>query len=149
VCFPVSASGPALPRHKDRTQRKCSKIFAISHAAGKIVACAPPPWHYSSDCFTIEYRADPQAGAAALPPSVTADERSSGRAFFRFLDLQLTGSNDEVTDPARYRYREAFAMIEAIFDADPDNCCPHIFVDNDAAIAGVWAQGLPKKYANV
>ncbi|MFM0632443.1 hypothetical protein [Paraburkholderia xenovorans] len=63
--------------------------------------------------------------------------------------MQLPGSNDEVTDPARYRYREAFAMVEAIFDAAPDDYCPHIFVDDDAAIAGACTQVFPKKYTNV
>ncbi|WOD14553.1 hypothetical protein [Paraburkholderia kirstenboschensis] len=39
-------------------------------------------------------------------------------------------------------------MVEAIFDAAPDDYCPHIFVDNDAAIAGACRQVFPKKYTN-
>jgi hypothetical protein len=39
-------------------------------------------------------------------------------------------SNDELTDPARYQYREAFALVEAIFGGHPVNHCPYIFVDN-------------------
>ena len=80
-----------------------------------------------------------------LPPGVKPDEKSGGRAFFWFLDWQFTGSNDEVTDPARYQYREAFALVEAVFEGVPINYCPFIFVDNDAAIARGWAQGLPKE----
>ena len=116
---------------------------------GKSALATLPPWHYSSDCLVIEYWADPKAIAALLPPGVTADEKSGGRAFFWFLDWQFTGSNDELTDPARYQYREAFVMVEAVFEGTPVNYCPYIFVDNDAAISRGWAQGFPKKLASV
>ena len=108
-----------------------------------------PPWHYSSDCIAIEYWTDPSAITALLPPGVTPDETSRGRAFFWFLDWQFTASNDEVTDPARYQYREAFVLVEALFERAPINYCPYIFVDNDAAIARGWAQGFPKKYGSI
>jgi hypothetical protein len=53
------------------------------------------------------------------------------------------------TDPARYQYREAFVLVEALFERTPINYCPYIFVDNDAAIARGWAQGFPKKYGSI
>ncbi|MDR6936000.1 acetoacetate decarboxylase family protein [Luteibacter sp. 3190] len=108
-----------------------------------------PPWHYSSDCLAVEYWAEPSAIAALLPPGLSADTASDGRAFFWFLDWQFTGSNDELTDPARYQYREAFVMVEALYEGQPVNYCPYIFVDNDAALARGWAQGYPKKLASV
>ena len=91
---------------------------------GKSALATLPPWHYSSDCIAIEYWADP--GAIAGPPAARphAGKKSGGRAFFWFLDWQFTGSNDELTDPARYQYREAFALVEAIFDGVPVNYCP-------------------------
>jgi acetoacetate decarboxylase len=116
---------------------------------GKSALATLPPWHYSSDCIAVEYWADPAAIAALLPPGVAPDEKSGGRAFFWFLDWQFTASDDELTDPARYQYREAFALVEAIFDGTPINYCPFIFVDNDAAIARGWAQGFPKKLGSV
>jgi acetoacetate decarboxylase len=116
---------------------------------GKSALATLPPWHYSSDCLAIEYWTDQSAIAALLPPGVTVDEKSGGRAFFWFLDWQFTGSNDELTDPARYQYREAFVLVEAVFEGLPINYCPYIFVDNDAAIARGWAQGFPKKLASV
>ena len=116
---------------------------------GKSALASPPPWHYSSDCLAIEYWTDPAAVAALLPPGVMPDENSRGRAFFWFLDWQFTGSNDELTDPARYQYREAFVLVEAIFEHTPINYCPYIYVDNDAAIARGWAQGFPKKLASI
>lgn len=108
-----------------------------------------PPWHYSSDCLAIEYWTDPKAVSALLPPGVTADEGSKGRAFLWFLDWQFTGSNDELTDPARYQYREAFILVDAAFEGRPISYCPFIFVDNDAALARGWAQGYPKKLGSV
>ena len=116
---------------------------------GNSALASPPPWHYSSDCLVIEYWTDPAAIAALLPPGVTPDEKSLGRAFFWFLDWQFTASNDEVTDPARYQYREAFVLVEAVFERTPINYCPYIFVDNDAAIARGWAQGFPKKLGSI
>jgi Acetoacetate decarboxylase (ADC) len=103
--------------------------------AGKSPLATVPPWHYSSDCVVVEYSADPAAIASLLPPDVVLDEKSGGRAFFWFLDWQFTASNDELTDPARYQYREAFALVDATFDGTPINYCPFIFVDNDA---GIW-----------
>src|ERR1700759_2980880 len=108
-----------------------------------------PPWHYSSDCLVVEYWADAEAVTALLPPGVSSDAKSNGRSFVWFLDWQFTGSNDELTDPARYQYREAFVLVEAVFDGKPINYCPYIFVDNDAAIARGWAQGFPKKLGSV
>jgi acetoacetate decarboxylase len=116
---------------------------------GKSALATLPPWHYSSDCLAVEYWANPAAVAALLPPGLTPDETSPGRAFFWFLDWQFTGSDDELTDPARYQYREAFVLIEALFEGKPVNYCPYIFVDNDAAFARGWAQGFPKKFASV
>jgi hypothetical protein len=116
---------------------------------GKSALASPPPWHYSSDCLAIEFWSDRAAIAALLPPGVTPDEKSQGRAFFWFLDWQFTASNDEITDPARYQYREAFVLVEAVFEGTPINYCPYIFVDNDAAIARGWAQGFPKKLGSM
>lgn len=116
---------------------------------GKSALANLPPWHYSSDCMAIEYWADPAAAAALLPPGVVLDEKSGGRGFFWFLDWQFTASNDEVTDPARYQYREAFVLIEATFEGRPINYCPFIFVDNDSAMARGWAQGFPKKLGSI
>jgi hypothetical protein len=109
---------------------------------GKSALATLPPWHYSSDCIAIEYWTDPAAIAALLPPGLTPDKKSGGRAFFWFLDWQFTGSNDELTDPARYQYREAFALVEVVFDGMPVNYCPYIFVDNDAALA----RGCPQSF---
>jgi acetoacetate decarboxylase len=126
------------------------KGFSVPLTPGSKSALATlPPWHYSSDCIAIEYWVNPTAIEALLPSDLTPDEKSDGRAFFWFLDSQFTASNDELTDPARYQYREAFVLVEAISNGTPVNYCPYIFVDNDAAMARGWAQGFPKKLASI
>src|SRR3984885_14905171 len=126
------------------------KAFAVPITPhGNSALATRSPWRYSSDCLANEYGAAPKAIAALLPPGVTVDEKSGGRAFFWFLDWQFTGSNDELTDPARYQYREAFVLVEAVFEGTPVNYCPYIFVDNGAAMARGWAQGYPKKLGSV
>lgn len=116
---------------------------------GQSTLVPPPPWHYSSECIAIEYWTDPLAIAAMLPPGLVADEASNGRAFFWFLDWQFTAANDELTDPARYQYREAFILVEARYGSMAVNYCPYIFVDNDAALARGWIQGFPKKLGSI
>jgi hypothetical protein len=116
---------------------------------GLAAATPPPPWHYSSDIVGVEYWADPKATAALLPPGLTADPKTNGHAALLFLDWQFTAQNDELLDPARYQYREAFILIDAMWRNTPVTFCPFIYVDNDAAMARGWAQGFPKRIGSV
>ena len=109
----------------------------------------PPPWHYSSDIIGVEYQADPQATEALLPPGLTPDPNSNGHAALLFLDWQFTAQNNELLDPARYQYREAFILIDAVWHETPVMYCPFIYVDNEAAMARGWAQGFPKRIGSV
>ena len=116
---------------------------------GLAAAAPPPPWHYSSDIVGVEYEADPKATAALLPPGLSADPKTNGHAALLFLDWQFTAQNDELLDPARYQYREAFVLIDAVWKDTPVMFCPFIYVDNDAAFARGWAQGFPKRIGSV
>jgi acetoacetate decarboxylase len=109
----------------------------------------PPPWHYSSDVVGAEFWADPAAVAALLPRGLTPDKEANGRATIMFLDWQFTSENDEYLDPARYQYREAFILVDALWDKQPVTFCPFIFVDNDAAFARGWIQGFPKRIGSI
>src|SRR6478752_6755626 len=66
-----------------------------------------------------------------------------------FLDWQFTAQDDEYLDPARYQYREALILIDAMYRDVPVMWCPYIFVDNDAALACGWTRGFPKKMGSV
>jgi acetoacetate decarboxylase len=109
----------------------------------------PPPWHYSSDVVAVEFWTDPKATAALLPQGLVPDPNTNGHAMAMFLDWQFTAQNEEYLDPARYQYREAFVLIDALWDKKPVTFCPFIFVDNDAALARGWIQGFPKKLGSI
>jgi acetoacetate decarboxylase len=66
-----------------------------------------------------------------------------------FLDWQFTSQNDEYLDPARYQYREAFILVDALWEKQRVTFCPLIYVDNDAALARGWIQGYPKRMGSI
>jgi hypothetical protein len=116
---------------------------------GQAALTPPPPWHYSSDVVGVEFWADPKAAAATLPRGLSPDPKSNGHAIMMFLDWQFTAQDDEFLDPARYQYREAFVLLDAMYGDMPVMWCPYIYVDNDAALARGWTQGFPKKMGSI
>jgi len=116
---------------------------------GEANLAGTPPWHYSSDVVAAEFWVDRQAVEAVLPPRVTVDGEGDARAVLMFLDWQFTASHDELLDPARYQYREAFILLDAHWNGMPVAYCPYIFVDNDAAFMRGMVQGFPKKLGSV
>ena len=48
-------------------------------ATGRSSLVPPPPWHYSGQMLTIEFRTDPAAVAELLPAAARAGRRGSGR----------------------------------------------------------------------
>src|SRR4029077_15343320 len=87
--------------------------------------------------------------AATLPSGLSPDPKSNGHAVMMFLDWQFTAEDDEFLDPARYQYREAFVLLDAMYRDMPVMWCPYIYVDNDAALARGWTQGFPKKLGSI
>src|ERR1700729_846437 len=116
---------------------------------GQAALTPPPPWHYSSYVVGVEFWADPGATAATLPSDIAPDPKSNGHAIMMFLDWQFTAQDDEYLDPARYQYREAFVLLDAMYRDTPVMSCPYIYVDNDAALARGWTQGFPKKMGSI
>jgi acetoacetate decarboxylase len=118
-------------------------------AKGKSTLNPAPPWYYSSDFLNIEFWTDASAVAALLPSGLEPDRAANGHATASFYDWQFSGSNEEYLDPARYQYREFFILVDALYAGQPVSYCPFIFVDNDAAFGRGWAQGYPKRLAQV
>jgi acetoacetate decarboxylase len=116
---------------------------------GQAALTPPPPWHYASDVVGVEFWTDPAATAATLPSGLSVDPKSNGHAVMMFLDRQFTAQDDELLDPARYQYREAFVLLDALYGDTPVMWCPYIYVDNDAALARGWTQGFPKKMGSI
>src|SRR6201992_553333 len=116
---------------------------------GQAALTPPPPWHYAGDAVGVEYWTDPEPPAATLPNGLSPDPNSNGHAVMMFLDWQFTAQDDEYLEPARYQYREAFFLVDAMYRDVPVMWCPYIYVDNDAALARGWTQGFPKKMGNI
>ncbi len=116
---------------------------------GQAALTPPPPWHYAGDAVGIEFWTDPDATAATLPSGLCPDPESNGHAVMMFLDWQFTAQDDEYLEPARYQYREAFVLVDAMYRDVPVMWCPYIYVDNDAALARGWTQGFPKKMGSI
>jgi Acetoacetate decarboxylase (ADC) len=48
---------------------------------------------------------------------------------------------------ARYHYREALILVDAMYRSLPVTCCPYTYVDNDAELACGWTREFPRKWA--
>jgi acetoacetate decarboxylase len=116
---------------------------------GKSTLNPAPPWYYTSDFLSIEFWANPAAVKALLPDCLGVDSAAEGHANAYFYDWQFSGANEEYLQPDRYQYREFFILLDALFEGRSVSYCPYIFVDNDAALARGWAQGYPKRIAQV
>jgi hypothetical protein len=116
---------------------------------GQAALTPPPPWHYAGDAVGVGFWTDPDATAATLPNGLSPDPNSNGRAVMMFLDWQFTAQDDEYLEPARYQYREALILVDAMYRDVPVMWCPYIYVDNDAALACGWTQGFPKKMGSI
>ena len=116
---------------------------------GQASLTPPPPWHYAGDVVGVEFWTDPDATAATLPNGLLPDPNSNGRAIMMFMDWQFTAQDEEYLEPARYQYREASILVDAMYRNVPVMWCPYIYVDNDAALGCGWTQGFPKKMGSV
>ena len=89
------------------------KGFTFPRSATGASALVPsPPWHYSGDMLTVEYRADPVAVAELLPEPLAPANEDPGAVAVIWADWQSC-SNDfnEVVDPARLQYKECLVVV--------------------------------------
>ena len=116
---------------------------------GRASLVPAPPWHYTGDFLIVEYRADPDALAALLPPGFER-AREPDRAAAIFADWQsCSDSGEELLDPERSQYREFFVVVGARYRGEDVTHVPFMWVDKDFALLRGWFQGFPKKLASV
>ncbi len=109
-----------------------------------------PPWHYVADFMVVDYWADPAAVAAVLPEGIEPLTEDAGKAAVVFADWQsCTTDKNELIDPSRSQYKEAFIVLNGTLDGEPVTTCPYIWVDRDFALMRGWIQGFPKKLGSV
>lgn len=125
-------------------------FFYPRTATGRSSLVPPPPWHYSGDLLTLEYRADPDAVAALLPPRVEPAPEEPGAVALIWADWQSTSDSlEELLDPVRSQYKECFAVVRCSYRGEVFSRCVFIWVDKDFALARGWYQGYPKKLGQI
>jgi acetoacetate decarboxylase len=116
---------------------------------GRAGIVPPPPWHYSGDFLVVEYRTDPEAVAALLPPELEPAE-DPGVVAAIFADWQSCSDHfHELVDPIHSQYKEFFIVVGCRFDGEPASRCVYIWVDKDFAMYRGWIQGFPKKLGSI
>jgi acetoacetate decarboxylase len=116
---------------------------------GQASLVPPPPWHYVGDFLVVDFHADPEAAVSVLPEGMEPHP-DPGRCAVVFADWQSCSEHgDELLDPVRSHYREAYIVVNALLDGAEVTTCPFIWVDQDFALARGWIQGFPKKLGEV
>jgi acetoacetate decarboxylase len=117
---------------------------------GRASIVPAPPWHYSGEVLTIEYRTDPALVAALLPDGVRPAEEDPGAVAIIWADWQSCGdSGEELLDPVRSQYKECFVVVRCRYAEETYSRCVYIWVDKDFALARGWHQGYPKKLGSI
>ena len=116
---------------------------------GRAGIVPPPPWHYSGDFLIVEYRTDPDAVTALLPPELEpADDPGAVAAIFADWQSCSDGLH-ELEDPIQSQYKEFFIVVGGKFQGEPVSRCVYIWVDKDFAMYRGWIQGFPKKLGSI
>lgn len=109
-----------------------------------------PPWHYSGDMLTIEYRTDPDRVAALLPSPLEPADEDPGAVAVIWADWQSCGDDfAELDDPVRAQYKECFVVVRCRYRGRTFSRCVYIWVDKDFAMARGHLQGYPKKLGDI
>jgi acetoacetate decarboxylase len=109
-----------------------------------------PPWYYSGDLLTVEYRTEPGAVARWLPPPLDPAEEDPDAVAVIFADWQSCSDTfEELLDPVRSQYRECFVVVRCRYRGQHYSRCIAIWVDKDFALARGWHQGYPKKLGSI
>ena len=116
---------------------------------GRSALVPPPPWHYSGDFLVVEYRTDPDAARAFLPPELEPGD-DIGTAAAIFVDWQsCSDSGEELLDPVRAQYKEFFVVLACRYEDEPVTRCPFMWVDRGMPLVRGLIQGFPKKPGSI
>ncbi|MFK4224690.1 acetoacetate decarboxylase family protein [Streptomyces sp. NPDC019890] len=125
-------------------------FFHPKTATGGSSLVPAPPWYYSGDLITIEYRTEPERVAELLPEPLELADEDPGAVALIWADWQSCGgSKEELLDPVRAQYKECFAVVRCTYRGRTYSRCVYIWVDKDFAIARGFHQGYPKKLGSI
>ena len=115
-------------------------------ATGASSLVPAPPWHYSGQMLTIEYRTDPAAVAELLPAPLEPADDDPGAVAVIWADWQSCRDDmQELLDPVRSQYMETFVVVRCKYQGKHYSRCVYIWVDKDFAMVRGHHQGYPKK----
>lgn len=118
--------------------------------SGRSSLIPPPPWHYSGEMLTVEYRTDPERIADLLPDEVGLAENDPGAVALIWADWQSCGDDlTELLDPVRSQYKECFLVVRCRWQDRTWSRCLFIWVDKDFALVRGYHQGYPKKLGSI
>jgi acetoacetate decarboxylase len=116
---------------------------------GRASILPPLPWHYSGDLLTIEYRTDPDRVIELLPEPLEPAE-DPGAVALVWADWQSCSDTfEELLDPVRSQYKEAFFVIRGRYRGEHVSRCAYIWVDKDFSMVRGHYQGYPKKLGSI
>jgi acetoacetate decarboxylase len=125
-------------------------FFAPRTASGRASLVPAPPWYYSGDLLTVEYRTDPARVAELLPAPLEPAPDDPGAVALIWADWQSCSTGGaELLDPVRAQYKECFAVVRCGYGGRTWSRCVYIWVDKDFAIARGLHQGYPKKLGSI
>ena len=138
------------PAEQRRAEQAPAGFFYPRTASGRSSLLPAPPWYYSGDLLTVEYRTDPGRVAALLPAPLTPAAEDPGAVALIWADWQSCGaSREELLDPIRSQYKEAFVVVRCTFEGRTYSRCAFIWVDKDFAMLRGIHQGYPKKLGSI
>ncbi|NJP29883.1 acetoacetate decarboxylase family protein [Microbispora hainanensis] len=125
-------------------------FYTPKTATGRSSLIPGPPWYYSGDLLTVEYRTDPAKVAALLPEPLGLAEEDPGAVAVIWADWQsCSQSREELLDPVRAQYKECFVVVRCSYRGTTYSRCVYIWVDKDFAVARGIHQGYPKKLGSI
>jgi acetoacetate decarboxylase len=125
-------------------------FFYPRTSTGKASLIPAPPWYYSGDLLTVEYRTDPARVAELLPEPLAPAAEDPGAVALIWADWQsCSGTREELLDPVRSQYKEAFVVVRCQYQGRTYSRCVYIWVDKDFAVARGIHQGYPKKLGSI
>jgi hypothetical protein len=125
-------------------------FFGPRTATGKAALLPAPPWFYSGDLLTVEYRVDPERVRELLPEPLDLAPEDPGAVAFIWADWQSCAADGaQLLDPVLGQYKEAFVVVRCSYRGEVFSRCVYIWVDSDFAIARGLHQGYPKKLGTI
>ncbi len=138
------------PEQNDDQEDRDERFLLPAHRDRRAALIPDPPWYYSGDLLTVEYRTDPARVAELLPAPLEPAPDDPGAVALIWADWQsCSASRAELLDPVRSQYKEAFVVVRCAFRGEVFSRCVYIWVDKDFAIARGLHQGYPKKLGSM